>query len=74
MPTLLAMNDVEGEIERHTLTYSRWEDAADGRPGWHPATFDASDTLVQALVKIQGVANVHHDRGSNIVVCRGWAS
>lgn len=61
IPTLLAIKDTEDEIERHTLTYSRWETSADGRPGWHPATFASSDTLLQTIEEIQGVANVRFD-------------
>jgi len=51
--TWVQIKDAEGELERHTLTYSHWENTADGRTGWHPATFGASETLIQNIEAIQ---------------------
>lgn len=43
------MQGVEAELERRTLTYSRWENSG---ADWHPVTFDY-DATVQTVVDIQ---------------------
>lgn len=60
--TLLAMKDMEGELERRTLTYSRWESSdSKGSRGWHPAAFDAPDIALDFIKEIQGYINVRYD-------------
>lgn len=46
---------LEGEIERRTLTFSRWENSAkdQGQNGWHPVTFKFADATVQTIKEIQ---------------------
>jgi hypothetical protein len=49
------MEDLEGETERRTLTYSRWENQAKGkgREGWHPVTYAFADATLEAVKNIQ---------------------
>ena len=49
------IEDMENEIERRTLTYSRWENSVKGkgRQGWHPVTFSFADAALKAITDIQ---------------------
>lgn len=50
----MQMKDMEGELERRTLTYSRWESSdSKGSRGWHPAAFDAPDIALDFIKEIQ---------------------
>jgi hypothetical protein len=46
---------LEDEIERRTLTYSRWENSVKGkgRQGWHPVTFSFADASLKAITDVQ---------------------
>lgn len=46
---------LEEEIERRTLTYSRWKvyDEERDRKGWHPVTFNYPDATLPAIKEIQ---------------------
>lgn len=46
---------MEEDIERRTLTYSRWKDFDEvrDRQGWHPVTFNYPDATLQAIKEIQ---------------------
>jgi hypothetical protein len=53
--TLLAMQEMETEIERRTLTYTWWENSKSGkgREGWHPVTFNTADATLKTITNIQ---------------------
>ncbi|KAG0583955.1 hypothetical protein M758_3G173500 [Ceratodon purpureus] len=62
LPTLLAMRNMETEIERRSVTYSQWKSALQhtmDRRGWHPITFDASKTTLKAIKDIQDINEIH---------------
>ncbi|KAG0626476.1 hypothetical protein M758_2G129200 [Ceratodon purpureus] len=63
--TLLAIEGEEGELERRTLTYSRWENSG---ADWHPATFD-HDATVQTIEEIQDIMSVRYDTESRTEWC-----
>ncbi|XP_019424675.1 PREDICTED: uncharacterized protein LOC109333611 isoform X3 [Lupinus angustifolius] len=48
--TLLAMHDLEGELERRTLTYTLWnQSAAKKENQWHPMTFSYANANPQRI-------------------------
>ncbi|KAH8953907.1 hypothetical protein BDL97_08G052400 [Sphagnum fallax] len=69
--TLLAMQEMETEIERRTLTYTWWENSKSGkgREGWHPVTFNTADATLKTITNIQSVNNVRYDTESRIEWC-----
>ncbi|KAH9554165.1 hypothetical protein CY35_08G049700 [Sphagnum magellanicum] len=69
--TLLAMQEMETEIERRTLTYTWWENSKSGkgREGWHPVTFNTADATLKTITNIQNINNVHYDTESRIEWC-----
>nr|XP_024368912.1 uncharacterized protein LOC112279062 isoform X7 [Physcomitrium patens] len=69
--TLLAIKGLEGEIERRTLTFSRWENSAkdQGQNGWHPVTFKFADATVQTIKEIQAITNVRYEIESRTEWC-----
>ncbi|CAK9881110.1 unnamed protein product, partial [Sphagnum jensenii] len=69
--TLLAMQEMETEIERRTLTYTWWENSKSGkgREGWHPVTFNTADATLKTITNIQNVNNVRYDTESRIEWC-----
>uniref|UniRef100_A0A7I4D1B9 Uncharacterized protein n=1 Tax=Physcomitrium patens TaxID=3218 RepID=A0A7I4D1B9_PHYPA len=62
---------LEGEIERRTLTFSRWENSAkdQGQNGWHPVTFKFADATVQTIKEIQAITNVRYEIESRTEWC-----
>jgi len=69
--TLLAIEDLEDEIERRTLTYSRWENSVKGkgRQGWHPVTFSFADASLKAITDVQDITNVRYETESRTEWC-----
>jgi len=69
--TLLAMQEMETEIERRTLTYSRWEntESGKGRQGWHPVTFRFADLTLDLISDIKSINNIHYVTESRIEWC-----
>lgn len=50
------MRNMETEIEQRGVTYSQWDDIHQhtmDRRGWHPITFDAAKTTLEAIMNIQ---------------------
>ncbi|XP_051128592.1 glycosyltransferase BC10-like [Andrographis paniculata] len=61
--TLLAMSDLESELERRTLTYTLWNQST-GNPendAWHPFTFSYASSGPQDIKKIRGINHVYYD-------------
>ncbi|KAL3690880.1 hypothetical protein R1sor_004531 [Riccia sorocarpa] len=69
--TLLAIKDLEEEIERRTLTYSRWKDFDEERDrrGWHPVTFHYADASLTTITEIQEIISVHYATESRTEWC-----
>lgn len=70
--TLFAMEDLEGETERRTLTYSRWENQAKGkgREGWHPVTYAFADATLEAVKNIQGLRSIRYETEARTEWCK----
>ncbi|KAG9139005.1 hypothetical protein Leryth_025323 [Lithospermum erythrorhizon] len=61
--TLLAMKNLEGELERRTLTYTQWNESASNveTKGWHPVTFSYSDASPQQINRIKDINHVYYE-------------
>ncbi|CAK9137257.1 unnamed protein product [Ilex paraguariensis] len=70
--TLLAMSDLEGELERRTVTYSLWNLSVTNmeRKGWHPATFSYADAGPQQIKKIKDINHVYYETEYRTEWCR----
>ncbi|XP_073148502.1 glycosyltransferase BC10-like [Henckelia pumila] len=53
--TLLAMNDLESELEKKTLTYTLWNQSKTNLENkfWHPFTFSYTDSGPQQIKRIK---------------------
>ncbi|XP_059662546.1 glycosyltransferase BC10-like [Cornus florida] len=61
--TLLAMSDLEGELERRTVTYTLWNQSATNmeRKGWHPITFSYANSSPQQIKKVKDINHVYYE-------------
>ncbi|KAJ4982240.1 hypothetical protein NE237_033077 [Protea cynaroides] len=61
--TLLSMSELEGEIERRTLTYTFWNQSTRSMEGqaWHPVTFTYANAGPQQINKIKEINHVYHE-------------
>ncbi|KAK4439401.1 Glycosyltransferase BC10 [Sesamum alatum] len=61
--TLLAMNDLEAELERRTVTYTLWNQsmANTENEAWHPHTFGYADAGPQQIKRIRGINHVFYE-------------
>ncbi|CAL5409466.1 unnamed protein product [Camellia sinensis] len=61
--TLLAMSDLEGELERRTVTYTLWNHSATNmeRKGWHPITFSYANASPQQIKRIKDITQVYYE-------------
>ncbi|KAA8520128.1 hypothetical protein F0562_014384 [Nyssa sinensis] len=61
--TLLAMSDLEGELERRTATYTLWKQSATKmeREGWHPITFSYANAGPQQIKRIKDINHVYYE-------------
>ncbi|KAA8515537.1 hypothetical protein F0562_018852 [Nyssa sinensis] len=61
--TLLAMNDLEGELERRTVTYTLWNQSVTKmeRKGWHPITFSYANAGPRQIKKIKDIDHVYYE-------------
>lgn len=61
--TLLAMSDLEGELERRTVTYTLWNHSATNmeRKGWHPITFSYANAGPQQIKRIKDITQVYYE-------------
>ncbi|GLU02096.1 hypothetical protein SLE2022_193650 [Rubroshorea leprosula] len=62
--TLLAQQDLEGEVTRRSLTYSAWDLSASKdreRRGWHPVTYKFSDATPMLIKSIKEIDNIYYE-------------
>ncbi|XAR53806.1 hypothetical protein NMG60_11022491 [Bertholletia excelsa] len=61
--TLFAMKDLEGELERRTVTYTLWNQTATKMEmkGWHPITFSYANAGPQQIKKIKDINHVYYE-------------
>ncbi|KAF8409600.1 hypothetical protein HHK36_005678 [Tetracentron sinense] len=61
--TLLAMSDLEGELERRTVTYTLWNQSTTKmeRKGWHPITFSYANAGPQQIKEIKDINHVYYE-------------
>lgn len=62
--TLLALEGLEGEITRRSLTHSAWDLSASKdkeRRGWHPVTYKFSDATPQLIQSIKDIDNIYYE-------------
>lgn len=55
------MSDLEGELERRTLTYTLWNQSATKmeKKGWHPFTFNFANAGLKQIKEIKVVMTAH---------------
>ncbi|XP_073302309.1 glycosyltransferase BC10-like isoform X1 [Primulina huaijiensis] len=60
--TLLAMNDLESDLERRTLTYTLWNQSKTNLENkfWHPFTFSYADSGPQQIKRIKDIKHVYY--------------
>ncbi|KAI3992743.1 hypothetical protein MKX01_021704 [Papaver californicum] len=70
--TLLAMSDLEGELERRTLTYTFWNESKTktDRKAWHPFTFGYADAGTQQINEIKVINHVNYDSEYRVEWCK----
>lgn len=56
------MNEIEGELERRTLTYTSWNLSTTNmeKKGWHPTTFYYATAGPKQINKIKGINHVYY--------------
>ncbi|KAI3711148.1 hypothetical protein L2E82_41023 [Cichorium intybus] len=61
--TLLAMNDLEGELERRTVTYTLWIQSATNMEtkSWHPVTYNYATSNPQQIKNIKDIDHVYYE-------------
>ncbi|KAI3849055.1 hypothetical protein MKX03_011498 [Papaver bracteatum] len=70
--TLLAMSDLEGELERRTLTYTFWNESKTktDKKGWHPFTFGYADAGTQQINEIKVINHVNYESEYRVEWCK----
>ncbi|KAK3039653.1 hypothetical protein RJ639_026994, partial [Escallonia herrerae] len=63
MQTLFAIKDLEGELERRTVTYTLWNESATKleTKGWHPVTFNYANAGPRQIKKIKDINHVYYE-------------
>ncbi|KAK1326515.1 hypothetical protein QJS10_CPA01g01794 [Acorus calamus] len=63
LQTLLAMWELEHELERRTLTFTSWNQTANNivKQRWHPVTFEYSDASLQHIKELKGIDHVYYE-------------
>ncbi|KAJ4976020.1 hypothetical protein NE237_001126 [Protea cynaroides] len=61
--TLVSMNELEGEVERRTLTYTLWNQSTTNmeEKAWHPVTFNFSNANPQQIRKIKEINKIYYE-------------
>ncbi|KAJ9136383.1 hypothetical protein P3X46_033467 [Hevea brasiliensis] len=74
--TLLSMADLEGELERRTLTYTVWNQSATKMEskGWHPITFTYANAGPQKIREIKDINHVYYESEYRTEWCRSYAT
>ncbi|KAK6917776.1 Glycosyl transferase, family 14, partial [Dillenia turbinata] len=71
MQTILAMSNVEGELERRTLTYTEWNQSVTKMErSWHPVTFTHASVGPQRVNGIKGISHVYYETEFRTEWCR----
>ncbi|KAH9797968.1 Core-2/I-branching beta-1,6-N-acetylglucosaminyltransferase family protein [Citrus sinensis] len=68
--TLLAMSELEGELERRTLTYTLWNLSTTGNQNWHPLTFSYANAGPQQIKEIKSINHVYYETEFRTEWCR----
>lgn len=70
--TLLAMSELEDELERRTLTYTLWNQSTSKMEGkaWHPLTFKYADAGPRHIKSIKDINHVNYETEHRIEWCR----
>jgi hypothetical protein len=70
--TMFAMENLEEQTERRTLTYSRWENkvTGKGREGWHPVTYAFSDATLETIRDIQKIRSIRYETEKRTEWCK----
>ncbi|EOY28772.1 hypothetical protein QUC31_013223 [Theobroma cacao] len=61
--TLFAMSELEGELERRTLTYTLWNQSAAkmDNKAWHPVMFNYADASPKKIKEIKDINHVYYE-------------
>ncbi|XP_068658087.1 glycosyltransferase BC10-like [Aristolochia californica] len=61
--TLLAMSELEDELERRTITYTSWNESATEMEGnrWHPMKFGYNDASPEHIKQIKDINHVYYE-------------
>lgn len=61
--TLLAMSELDVELERRTLTYTLWNNSPNKTEskGWHPMTFNHANAAPQKITEIKNINHVYYE-------------
>ncbi|KAL3627415.1 hypothetical protein CASFOL_028778 [Castilleja foliolosa] len=59
VPTLLAMNDLEAELERRTITYTSWNQSMN--EAWHPFMFKYADSGPEQIKRIKDINHIYYE-------------
>lgn len=70
--TLLAMSNLENELERRTLTFTLWNESLTKmeNKGWHPITFSYASASPQRLREIKDINHVYYETEFRTEWCR----
>ncbi|XP_047306186.1 glycosyltransferase BC10-like [Impatiens glandulifera] len=70
--TFLAMSELEGELERRSVTYSLWNQSGGefDTKSWHPTTFDSDNTSPQQIKEIKSISNIYFKSEDRREICR----
>lgn len=70
--TLLSMSELEGELERRTVTYTVWNQSATKmeNKGWHPKTFSYANASPQKIKEIKGINHIDYETEYRTEWCR----
>ncbi|KAI3741022.1 hypothetical protein L1987_58686 [Smallanthus sonchifolius] len=70
--TLLAMNDLEGEVERRTVTYTSWIQSATNMEtrSWHPVTYNYASANPQEIKRIKDINHVYYETEHRTEWCK----
>ncbi|XP_043691197.1 glycosyltransferase BC10-like isoform X2 [Telopea speciosissima] len=70
--TLLSMSELEGEVERRTLTYAIWNHSTTNMEvhGWHPVTFNYAKAGPQQIKKLKEIYHVYYETDYRTEWCR----
>lgn len=72
IPTLLSMSELDGELERRTLTYTSWNQSSTekGKQAWHPKTFHFKTASPWHIKQIKDMNHVYYESESRMEWCK----